>query len=101
MLVPLPVPRAGLGTGVGRALAGQATSWGEALKQGDAALSRGEYTAALRYYSAAISGDAPGALPHTKRAAVHSALGDFRAALRDYDRAIEAEPSGLPAYLQR
>eukprot|EP00884_Botryococcus_braunii_P021888 jgi/Botrbrau1/8383/Bobra.0237s0006.1 len=85
----------------GRALAGQATNWGQALQQGDAALAKGEYHAALRHYSSAITGDAPGALPYTKRAAVHVALGDFRAALRDYDLAIEAEPQTLPARLQR
>ena len=68
---------------------------------GDAAMSRGDYTAAVQQYGAAVEADARSALVRAKRAAASAALGLHRAALRDLDVALELDPASVPRRLQR
>jgi len=68
---------------------------------GDAAMSRGDYTAAVAQYGAAVEADGRSALVRAKRAAASAALGLHRAALRDLDIALELDPASVPRRLQR
>ena len=69
--------------------------------EGDAAMARGEFTAAVRHYGTAVDADAGSALLRNKRAAASAALGLHRNALRDLDTALELDPGSVQSRLQR
>ena len=100
------------------------------LKAGDDAVSRSEWTQAIRHYSAALEvwgcGAAlkkqfvseeghsqtvlgcqimqvdPNAAPaRRKRAKAHAGMGDFKAALRDLGAALELGPKSIAVHLER
>lgn len=71
------------------------------LKAGDAAVSRGEWTAAVRHYSGAIEADGGAVLAFRKRAKAHSGLGDHRAALRDLGTTLDLDPGSVALHLER
>lgn len=73
----------------------------QVLVEGDAAVSRGEYTAAVRFYTDAIEADPTAALLYTKRAAAYLSLRQHSQALRDLDRAVEADDKYVQGYLMR
>lgn len=64
-------------------------------------MSRGEWTAAIRQYTAAIEADDRAVLAYRKRAKAHSGLGDHRAALRDMGSALELDPGSVALHLER
>lgn len=79
----------------------EASDAGAALKAGDAAFAKGEFTAAVGLYTRAVQADSKGLLPLTKRAAAHGKLGEHRSALRDLDQALHLDSSSVQALLYR
>lgn len=71
------------------------------LSQGDAAFSRGEYTAAIRLYSSVIENDAKAPLLYTKRAAAYLSLRQMSNALKDFNKAIEVDSGYVQGYVNR
>lgn len=73
----------------------------DSLQSGDAAVSRREWTQAIRHYSAAIEADGGAVLAFSKRAAAHGGMGDYGASLRDLTSALELEAGSIKLHLQR
>ncbi|KAK9811786.1 hypothetical protein WJX72_009936 [[Myrmecia] bisecta] len=71
------------------------------LREGDAAMSRGEFVSAIRHYGAAIAADPKAAILHTKRAAAYAGLGEHKQALRDLDAAVDLDSGLVQGYLHR
>jgi len=71
------------------------------MKKGDQALSNGELTAAVRYYTNAIEADPKSPLPYNKRATAYIQRKENEKALRDLNAAIEADGSFMSAYTNR
>ncbi|CAI5468901.1 unnamed protein product [Closterium sp. Yama58-4] len=82
-------------------VAASAADPGSFLQSGDAAVSAGQYSAALRHYTAFIEADPSTGLGYTKRAAVYLQQRKHREAEADLDMAIQVEPSFLQGYLHR
>ncbi|MCJ1467072.1 hypothetical protein MMC07_005694 [Pseudocyphellaria aurata] len=82
-------------------VAAAASDAGAALKAGDAAFAKGEFTAAATLYTRAVQADVRGLLPLTKRAAAYGKLGDHRSALRDLDEALQLDATSVQALLHR
>lgn len=74
---------------------------GSLLQAGDAAVSSGQYSSALRHYTAFIAADPSTALGYTKRAAVFLQQRKHKEAEADLDKAIEVDPAFLQGYLHR
>ena len=72
-----------------------------ALKAGDAAVARSEYTAAVRHFTEAIGADPNSAMLHYKRASAHISLGDQAAGARDLNTALEMDPTSIQILMQR
>ncbi|KAG0625645.1 hypothetical protein M758_2G070900 [Ceratodon purpureus] len=71
------------------------------LQAGDASLSKGDYTIALKQYSKFIELDSSAPLGFTKRSAVYLQQRKYREALADLDRALSVDPSFFQGYLNR
>lgn len=79
-------------------LANDAASY---LQAGDASLSKGDYTIALREYSKFIELDSTVPLGFTKRSAVYLQQRKYKEALADLDSALSVDSTFLQGYLNR
>lgn len=71
------------------------------LQSGDAALSSGDYTIAIKQYSKFIELDPAAPLGFTKRSAVYLQQRKYREALVDLDRALSVDSTFFQGYLNR
>lgn len=71
------------------------------INSGDAAISRGEVTSAVKAYSDAIALDPKQMLAYTKRAAAYVASHKHSLAVRDFAAALELEPSSVTVLLKK
>lgn len=78
-----------------------ASDAGSFLQAGDAALSRGEVSAAIRNYGEFIKQNPSTGLGYTKRAAAYLQQRKYREAKKDLDSAVDADPTFLQGYLHR
>lgn len=74
---------------------------GSHLQAGDQAVSRGEFTAAIKHYSDFITADPKAPLGYTKRAAAYLQQRKNDAALQDLNLALEVDHTFLQGYLHR
>jgi len=96
LLVSLLVPVPGLAeTG------SQKFDGGEEMKKGDQAISAGELTAAVRYYTNAVEADPKSPLPYNKRATAYMQRKENEKALRDLNKALETDNTFLSARTNR
>ncbi|GMH43235.1 hypothetical protein BSKO_11157 [Bryopsis sp. KO-2023] len=71
------------------------------LKEGDACVSRAEYTSAVGHYSTALELDPRAPMIYNKRAAAYIGMRQHGSAIRDLDTAIEIDPNYLQGFTQR
>ncbi|KAL2631645.1 hypothetical protein R1flu_016331 [Riccia fluitans] len=78
-----------------------ASSAGSYLQEGDAAVSLGDYTIAVRHYSRFIDLNPTAAIGYSKRSAVYVQQRKFREAISDLNKAVEVDPLFIQGYLNR
>eukprot|EP00775_Hariotina_reticulata_P013415 gene13415-13543_t len=71
------------------------------LKAGDAAFGNGDYSAAVRHYTAALDIDPNTPVFFTKRAAAYMAIKKYTQALKDLDRAVELDANSTQGFFSR
>jgi len=71
------------------------------LKAGDAAFGNGDYSTAVRHYTAALEIDPNTPVFFTKRAAAYMAIKKYTQALKDLDRAVELDENSTQGLLSR
>jgi tetratricopeptide (TPR) repeat protein len=83
------------------ALPGALASAAAMLQAGDAAYGNGDFSTAIRHYTAALDLDATAPLFYTKRAAAYMSLKKYSQALKDLDRAVDVDDTFMQGYLHR
>ena len=73
----------------------------ELIREGDAAVSRGEYTSALRLYGKSIEASPEVPLGYSKRAAVYLVQGKADLAIQDFSSAVHVDPRFTQGFFNR
>lgn len=73
----------------------------ELIREGDAAVSRGQYTSALRLYGQSIEASPEVPLGYSKRAAVYLVQGKTDLAIQDFSSAVRVDPRFTQGFFNR